>query len=70
MNNQILERISFDSDIRNHRELSPFIFFTHSSIYSTEKSKLNRIKLKDYHHSTLNYDTINTIESKIYSKDF
>lgn len=70
MNNQILERISFDSDIRNHRELSPFIFFTHSSIYSTEKSKLNRIKLKDYHHSTLNYDTINTIENKIYSKDF
>ena len=66
--NQILESFGFDSDIKNHRELSPYMYFTDLPLYSALLKKMRRYDTKDYHHSSSLFDMIHLMENHIYSK--
>ncbi|KAK8892306.1 hypothetical protein M9Y10_029531 [Tritrichomonas musculus] len=70
MDDRILERIDFDFDIKNHKELTPYVFFAESALDSSTYNSYHSNDVEDTFHQPWISEILNKIKQNIYTERY
>lgn len=70
MTDKILEDVSLDFDIKNHAELTPYVYFTQNALDMATSDSYDFNDVKNNSHETWTSDIINRIEGEIFTQKY
>ena len=70
MADKIIEDLDIDFDVRDHYELSPYMFLTESSLFHYTESAYSNVNVTDSSHSPYFYSILHKLENDIFSEKY